>query len=1043
MELLRKIWRYLTNLTRNPNLQDFRVYITRVILYGNSVIALLLTSYIVVGLLSGMTHPVELTIIIIIDLLIALSFFLFGKGHWRAASLVLILMFIALGTYARSVGGYPITGILAFVTAILLAGILASPTTLMVVIAVCIAIDSTLTVILENADFLQALTGAVSLLGMFAGIAFIQWLAIHQLRNVIQRAEQSSLHLQDEIERHRQTQTARQDILREYELTMQHIRNDIFRLRRNPSGDVIIMLFEGRISRANGLSTASTGGKSLRSILPEYAAVQFWPIILRAFEGEEQNCSIDLSEHSFSISATPIRDGDQIIEVAGSISDITEQTQIEKEKRLFQQKMQFFIDNSPMGLTEIDPSGKILTWNRSARLIFGYTAEEAIGKQITDLLVPASQRKNVYYLLKSVFDNRLAEKIVVDNVTREGLIIKCEWVNNPILNENNKPISILTTIQEITSRLQAESLQRALYHISEAASKTRNLEELYKSVHKIIGELVSARNFYIALLTPDQKQINFVYFVDEIDPSPVRTAMRKGLTEYVLNTGQPALVDPQRFEELVALGQVQNQGAPSVDWLGVPLIDENRLTFGVIAIQTYTEGERFNRNHLNILNFVSNQIASAILRKQAAEQLVVSEEKYRNFVEQTRDAMILFDEKANIVEVNHSTELLTGYSRSDLLGLNAWAFYKQLLPNDRRKQAFSDIMNNPHIMHLFDGSQPDENVILDSEIRTRNNEIRYIQQSLFPIKTESSYRVGMLSRDITDQKRIEEELRESEERYRGYLENQGEGSAFVDVNEQVIYANPAADALFGVEKGSLVGRSICDFLDEQEQAKVRQQTGFRIKGKKSTYELVITLPDQTQRTLLVTASPQFDRDGEFFGTISLFHDITERKQYEDRLRYFSMYDSLTHIHNRAFFDTEIDRISQSSQFPVSVMVIDVDDLKTVNDRMGHATGDELLKQTADLLRTSVRDGDTVARIGGDEFAIILPETNRENAAKLKKRIEYRIKEYNEFQSNLPVNISIGIGTGNQNDDLSQVVRSADERMFREKARKKQARNKPQ
>lgn len=1043
MDTLNKIWQIITKQDRATSPQDFREHITRVVLFAISAIALLLTLYIIFGLFAGITSSVEVLIILLIDLMIAISYYLCGRRSWRAASLVLILMFIALGLYARALGGYPITGILAYVTAILLAGILASPGILMVVVLGCVLLDEAIYIIYEHPDPIQMVTGAVSLLAMFAGIAFIQWLAIHQLRSVIQKAQEYSQHLREEIERHRQTQSDRQDILREYELTMQHIRNDIFRLRKNTNGDISVMLFEGRLAHSTGWSTARMGGKSLQQLMPEYAGMVLWPLIMSAFDGEEQNTTVDIRDRSYSVSFTPIRDCNVITEIAGSIADVTEQIINEKEKRLFQQKMQFFIDNSPIGLTEVDPSGQIIAWNHSAQTIFGYTAEESIGKQITDLLIPAGQRKKMHYLLKSVLENRLPEKIVADNITREGLIIKCEWVNNPILDENGKPISIFTTIQEITSRIQAETLQRALYQISEAASKTRNLAELYRSVHKIIGELVSARNFYIALLSSDQKHIDYVYFVDELDVSPGRTLLSNGLTEYVLKTGQPALVDPQRFDELVNQGLVENQGTPSVDWLGVPLFDENRRTFGVVAIQTYTEGERFNRNHLNILNFVSTQIATAILRKLAAEQLMASEEKYRNFVEQTRDAMILFDENASIVEVNRSTELLTGYSRSELLGLNAWAFYKQLLPPERRKQAFSEIMNNQRILHLFDGSQPDENVLLETEISTRNRETRIIQQSLFPIKTDTSYRVGILSRDITDQKRIEAELRASEERYRGYLDNQGEGSAFVDGNEVVIYANPAADALFGVDKGSLVGRDIRDFLAEQEQAKVREQTELRVIGKKSSYELVITLPDQTQRSLLVTSSPQFDRDGTFIGSISLFHDITERKQYEDQLRYYSLFDSLTRIHNRAFFDSEIDRIRQNEEFPVSVMVIDVDDLKIVNDRQGHATGDELLKQTADLLRTSVRDGDTVARIGGDEFAILLPATNKENAGKLRKRIESRIKEYNGFQSNLPVNISIGVFTGNRGDDLSQVVRTADERMFREKARKKQARNKPQ
>jgi len=182
---------------------------------------------------------------------------------------------------------------------------------------------------------------------------------------------------------------------------------------------------------------------------------------------------------------------------------------------------------------------------------------------------------------------------------------------------------VIEYVRDITERKKAEKVKAAVYKISEAAYSSENLEELFRSIHDIIVELMPAKNFYIALYDPETEMLSFPYFIDECDEAPVPKKLGRGLTEYVLRTGDPLLASPEKFEELEKKGEVESIGAPSIDWLGVPLKTKDK-TIGVLVVQTYTEGIRYGEDDKNMLMFVSTQAAMAIERKKAEEQLRAS-----------------------------------------------------------------------------------------------------------------------------------------------------------------------------------------------------------------------------------------------------------------------------------------------------------------------------------------------------------------------------------------------------------------------------------
>jgi len=154
------------------------------------------------------------------------------------------------------------------------------------------------------------------------------------------------------------------------------------------------------------------------------------------------------------------------------------------------------------------------------------------------------------------------------------------------------------------------------------------------------------------------------------------------------------------------------------------------------------------------------------------------------------------------------------------------------------------------------------------------------------------------------------------------------------------------------------------------------------------------------------------------------------------LSFLSTHDTLTGLYNRLFLETEIKRLENSRQFPISVVMADIDGLKDINDTFGHSTGDQVLVNLANLFSDVFRQEDIVSRLGGDEFVILLPNTNASIAKKIIKRIEKQTITYNKRHMDLPIYFSMGISTAKQGESLEEHLKNADNLMYEEKQTKK-------
>jgi len=174
--------------------------------------------------------------------------------------------------------------------------------------------------------------------------------------------------------------------------------------------------------------------------------------------------------------------------------------------------------------------------------------------------------------------------------------------------------------QQVLQRQRGERLQAALFRIAELANTSDSIENFYAAVHRVIGGLLYARNFYIALLSEDQNKLTFPYSVDELDGSREPRELGRGLTEYVLRNGKALLADREEIDRLNRDQVLSTSGARSLHWLGVPLI-WNEKSMGVLAVQSYSPEHTYSARDQELLTFVSYHIANALQRKYTTESL--------------------------------------------------------------------------------------------------------------------------------------------------------------------------------------------------------------------------------------------------------------------------------------------------------------------------------------------------------------------------------------------------------------------------------------
>jgi len=263
----------------------------------------------------------------------------------------------------------------------------------------------------------------------------------------------------------------------------------------------------------------------------------------------------------------------------------------------------------------------------------------------------------------------------------------------------------------------------------------------------------------------------------------------------------------------------------------------------------------------------------------------------------------------------------------------------------------------------------------------------------------------------------------------------------VNAHGQIVLFNQQTLELFGFDEASqLLNQPLELLLPERFHTQHRQYVRSyfaapHLRKMSPNFEVLAQHQAGHDFQVEISLNPFF-MEPEVY-TLAIIRDVSERAELLKKLHYFAMHDALTGLYNRAFFEEECARIEQGRHFPVSVLALDLDGLKAVNDKLGHAVGDELFKRTSAVLRQTFRADDILARIGGDEFAILLPDTSAPVLERQCLRLEQVLAEHNQDQI-VPLRFSYGGATAREQSSLMACYREADAVMYRQKRQRKQA-----
>ena len=401
----------------------------------------------------------------------------------------------------------------------------------------------------------------------------------------------------------------------------------------------------------------------------------------------------------------------------------------------------------------------------------------------------------------------------------------------------------------------------------------------------------------------------------------------------------------------------------------------------------------------------------------------------RDFFENANDLIQSLDRSGKVLFANRTWRETLGYDQEDLDSLTFWDVLHPSLQDHCRRT----------LAEVFEGqSMENVQVVLIAKNGTLVHASGNV--SLATRDDGTQYTRGIF-RNITRQQEMLHELRESEERFRQVAENMRDVFWSVSTdNGAPLYVSPAYAKVWGRDTEALKENPhdwLAGIHPEDREGVLQRLQQAAAGGQRFDMEYRVVRPDGAVRFIHDRREPVLDKDGRLYRLAGIATDVTERKQLELELQRLALTDELTGLSTmRLFKETlqhELAR-SERNRSPVSVAMIDLDWLKRINDDHGHAAGDAALRHLAQCMRRIARKSDQLARYAGDEFCILLPDTDRHSAASLLDRLRRTLQEDLVRAPGVPpfrVTCSVGVVQwgGTEDDELEDLMKLADRALY--------------
>ncbi len=590
----------------------------------------------------------------------------------------------------------------------------------------------------------------------------------------------------------------------------------------------------------------------------------------KAFDGNGRDCWQRWTDRAL------FNEQGEVIEYQSIGEDITERKTAEKQLEESEARFRALLANTGDLIIVIDAEGNITFASPSSERIFGYKPEESLATNFTDWVHPDDLAE-----VAAAFQSRKQiVGVAPQSIQARGLHKDGSWRYVEALGTNllEDPAikGIVLNIRDVTEQKRADMEKQALYEILQGMTLSQNLGEFLSLVHYSIERILQARNLFVSLYNPNTGLYEDVYCVDEYD-EPLGPSSREGtLTSYIFRTGNPMLITEEKFNELVAAGEVTLIGADSKSWIGVPLKTAGK-TIGVMVIQDYEIENLYSEKELAFLASISGQVASAVERKQAEERLHESETRFATAYENAPLGMALVEISGLLFKVNQAFCNLLGYKEEELTSKT----FQEITHADDLETDLS------YLKQLVDGKI--NSYQMEKRYRHKRGHYVWGALSVSLVRSDDNTPLYFISQiqDITETRNAEEALRQAEEKYRTIFENSLEGIFQSTPAGRFITVNPALARMWGYDSPEDMVTSVTDIGHQiytdpairEEHTRLLREHGGNLTG----FEYQAYCKDGSTIWVSENVHSIEGEDGVvlYEGTVE---NISSRKQAEDTLK---------------------------------------------------------------------------------------------------------------------------------------------------------------
>jgi diguanylate cyclase (GGDEF)-like protein/PAS domain S-box-containing protein len=718
--------------------------------------------------------------------------------------------------------------------------------------------------------------------------------------------------------------------------------------------------------------------------------------------------------------------------ISGTIKRIRAENKLQQkvnDLRESEAKFKAYMEESPLGIFVANNEGRYIGVNRAACRMSGYTEMELLNLTVSDLLAPQFMEKNMELFHKVIEKGSAEVDVMLRKKSGETF-----WVNlAAAIIDDNKAIAFC---QDITERKESEERAKELTCLR---SFSLLLQKEKNNLEKILEETVK-------LLPP-----SFQY------PEDVGACIKfRGLEFKTSNY----IHTPWKISAHLELYGTQT-GIIEVCYLKPPL----------------HERESFSKDEKLMLGTIAEHLSRITEQIQAEEDLQKSKNQLSTTLQSIGDGVIVTDANGKITRLNPQAEKLTGWTTEEALGRALHEVFH--IVNIRTGEPVA----NPVYRVIETGKTQD--LANDTILIARDGRKYHIADSAAPILDDENkmYGVIMVFSDVTKRKNAEESIKYQLrfEKLIADISNTFASQPSEHFDQSINHALELVGEFFQVDRSYVFqfsddGKQMnntyewCANKSEMQKDQLQDIQIYmfpwwrqKIINKKIVYiPDVDSLPPEAEaekiefksQSIQSLLSIPMTKNGTVFGFLGL-DAVREKKTWtenqimlltvvadlilnaytrnlaEEKVRYQSFHDGLTGLYNRVYLEKEIERLDTERQLPIGIIMADLNGLKLINDTFGHEVGDEMLRQSAEILKKSCRREDIIARWGGDEFVIFLPQTTKEDSKAILQRIVEKCTE--TYVKDISLSLSVGSAIkNNSNENMVDILKEAEENMYRHK-----------